>query len=99
MVTMRNMRVYRAEFSHPEIDGFRSVVVFDIFGEREFGHSRPNHTAAPSVGSQVRSMQPVFRNPLMKACPSKRHFFAFGDRGSWSLRAGPAAKIPFPAAG
>jgi hypothetical protein len=37
MVTMRNMRLYRAEFSHPEIDGFRSVVVFDIFGERKFG--------------------------------------------------------------
>ena len=33
MVTMRNIRFYGAEFSHPEIDGFGpkpSVVVFDI---------------------------------------------------------------------
>jgi hypothetical protein len=40
MVTMRNIRLYRAEFSHPEIDGFRpnpSILVFDIFGERQFG--------------------------------------------------------------
>src|ERR1700680_2219783 len=40
MVAMRNIRVDRAEFSYPEIDGFRPnppVVVFDIFGERQFG--------------------------------------------------------------
>ena len=41
--------------------------------------------------------------------PTSRPFLAFGDRGSWSLRAGllsgalfahlsPAAKIPFPVA-
>jgi hypothetical protein len=40
MVTMRNIGLYRAEFAHPEIQGFRpnpSVVVFDILGERQFG--------------------------------------------------------------
>jgi hypothetical protein len=37
---MRNIGLYRAEFAHPEIQGFRpnpSVVVFDILGERQFG--------------------------------------------------------------
>ena len=40
MVTMRNIRVYRAEFSYPEIGCSRpkrSVVVFDILGECQFG--------------------------------------------------------------
>ena len=40
MVTMRNIRVYRAEFPHPEIGCSRakpSVVVFDILGECQFG--------------------------------------------------------------
>jgi hypothetical protein len=40
MVTMRNIRVYRAEFPHAGIDGFGpdpSVVVSDIFGECQFG--------------------------------------------------------------
>src|ERR1700680_5217253 len=40
MVAMRNIRVDRAEFAYPEIDGFGPhppVVVFDIFSERQFG--------------------------------------------------------------
>lgn len=40
MVTIRNAWVYRAEFPHSEIDPSRpkpSVVVFDSFGERQFG--------------------------------------------------------------
>jgi len=40
MVTMRNIRVYRAEFPNPEIGCSRpnpSVVVFDILGECQFG--------------------------------------------------------------
>jgi hypothetical protein len=40
MVTMRNIRVYRTEFPNPEIGCSRpnpSVVVFDIFGECQFG--------------------------------------------------------------
>jgi hypothetical protein len=40
MVTMRDIRIYRAEFPDAEIDGFGpdpSVVVSDIFGECQFG--------------------------------------------------------------
>src|ERR1700687_3108695 len=40
MVAMRNVRVYRAEFAHSKIDRPRpnpSVVVFDVFGERQLG--------------------------------------------------------------
>jgi hypothetical protein len=40
MVTMRNIWLYRAEFPNPEIDCSLpnpSIVVFDIFGERQLG--------------------------------------------------------------
>jgi hypothetical protein len=40
MVAVRNIRIYHAEFSHPEIGcslADPSVVVFDVFGERQFG--------------------------------------------------------------
>jgi len=43
MVTMPNIWVYRAEFPHSEIGCPRrnpSVVVFDVFGEREFGSGK-----------------------------------------------------------
>ena len=40
MVTMGDIRLNRAEFPNPEIDCFRpdpSIVVSDVFGERQFG--------------------------------------------------------------
>jgi hypothetical protein len=40
MVTMGNVWIYRTEFPHSEIDCLGpnpSVVVFDVFGERQFG--------------------------------------------------------------
>jgi hypothetical protein len=39
MVTMRNLWFYRSEFSDAKVDGFGpdpSIVVFDVFGERQF---------------------------------------------------------------
>ena len=74
MVTMRNIGLDRAEFAHPEIQGFRpkpSVVVFYILGERKFC-PRGMQTATAGSRSEAKPRVEVPRNVVVMSVSPTR---------------------------
>jgi len=65
MVTMRNIWLYRAEFPNSEIDCSLpnpSVVVFDIFGERQLGpRKHADRYGGLTFGCETASRSPAER--------------------------------------